>query len=495
LTKSTILQLIPVCLMAGSLSSIVLAADPSVFTVGDSVSSADTRILSAKETRNSFSYSAPTKQIDDDDILQRIPIDIYMESVPKNNEQLQPSFRAQTPTQLKTNRKATIDSDTEALGSMSQATAYTPLCSTLSINTAYSLNGTVPGGQYCFHFEVTERAKTEAFLIGQAASTDFALTLLRHEDDGSFTYMGGSDLAGNANESVLALTEYGQYYWLLDANSSDGSAITFGAAVNTAADSHELNDSVAMATVLADGRNVVYGNMDGATDVDYFLFTSLRGQNVEINLDDFYGSNEWIIEIWNGAWSPVTVRTRLTSSSGFDVYARVRPNPLVGVNPTHDYVLTFGSIIDHIGNIEVEGEPNLARITYTYWSSPYMTTQAHNLLEWSVRVFDSSNEPLSGVTAKFAVGTTDIPASYYTAISDSNGTASGIVTLPDCYGAIPLAHRSFGPGGQNWWASTFNLGAWAMTFPESMIVDEVGVGGENVPAVILGHICTQKLLP
>jgi hypothetical protein len=246
-----------------------------------------------------------------------------------------------------------------------------------------------------------------------------------------------------------------------------------------------------MATVLADGRNVVYGNMDGATDVDYFLFTSLRGQNVEINLEDFYGSDEWIIEIWNGGWTPVTGPSRLTfSSSGVGVYARVRPNPLVAVNPTHDYVLTFGSSIDHIGNIEVEGEPNLARITYTYWSTPYMTTQAHNLLEWSVRVFDSSNQPLSGVTAILAMGTEDIAASNYTAITDSNGTASGIITLPDCSGNHGIQHQSFGFGGQYWWSSTFDLGAWAMAFPESMLIDDVGVS-----SVILGHICKQTLIP
>ena len=362
------------------------------------------------------------------------------------------------------------------------------------------MNGTVTGSDYCYHFEVTERAKTQAFLMNQAAGTDFSLTLLRHEDDGSFTNLGVSDLAGNSDENVLALTEHGQYYWFLHANSSNGSPITLGAAVNTAADSHELNDTLAMATVLTDERNVVFGNMDGSTDIDYFLFTSLRGQNVEIGLDDLYGNNEWIIEIWTGSWVPLPVgssvanHTRLTlSSAGVDIFARVRPNPSVTVNPSHEYTLTFGSSIDHIDNVEAEGESSLARIDYTYQSSPYLTTQVHNLLEWSVKVFDSSNTPLAGITTQFILGTVDIPSAVYTAYTDNNGVASGSITLPDCTSNRSVLHRSYGSGGYNWWLSTFDEGGWKMVFPEAMAIDEVGVGRENAQYVTLGHICKQTL--
>ena len=45
----------------------------------------------------------------------------------------------------------------------------------------------------------------------------------------------------------------------------------------------------------------------------------------------------------------------------------------------------------------------------------------------------------------------------------------------------------------NWWVSTFDVGAWRMIFPEAMDIDEVGVGGDNVPDVTLGHICKQTL--
>ncbi len=101
----------------------------------------------------------------------------------------------------------------------------TPLCTVLSINTSYSLSGTATGGSYCYGFQVTQRAKTQVFLTGQNANTNFALTLIRHNDDDTLTVLGTSDQAGNANESLLTLTQPGLYYWLMDANASDGSSI------------------------------------------------------------------------------------------------------------------------------------------------------------------------------------------------------------------------------------------------------------------------------
>ena len=91
------------------------------------------------------------------------------------------------------------------------------------------------------------------------------------------------------------------------------------------------------------------------------------------------------------------------------------------------------------------------------------------------------------------MATVDIPQNTYTAVTDSNGIASGIITLPDYTGNNSALHRSYGAGGYNWWVSTFDVGAWRMIFPEAMDIDEVGVGGDNVPDVTLGHICKQTL--
>lgn len=104
-TKQAIRHYIPVCLIAGVLSSSVFAAD--------------SRVLSAEETPNYFTYTTPTKQLDDDDILQRSSSDIYMESLPTDNAQLRPLFRPQIRSKLKENKKSTTDSTATMIGTMS----------------------------------------------------------------------------------------------------------------------------------------------------------------------------------------------------------------------------------------------------------------------------------------------------------------------------------------------------------------------------------------
>jgi len=106
---------------------------------------------------------------------------------------------------------------------------------------------------------------------------------------------------------------------------------------------------------------------------------------------------------------------------------------------------------------------------------------------------DSTNTPLTGVTALFDIVAPEKPQTTYTAVTDSNGIASGIITLPDCTGDRSRLHQSHGAGGYNWWISEFDIGEWRMRFPEAMPADEVGVGGENVTHVTLGHICRQTL--
>ncbi len=106
----------------------------------------------------------------------------------------------------KTESEKTVDEKSQEQLAVQMASATTPLCPTLNINTAYTLPDTETGGSYCYHFEVTQRAKAQVFLVGQSTNTDFALTLLRHEADDSLTVLGVSDTAGNADESVLALT-------------------------------------------------------------------------------------------------------------------------------------------------------------------------------------------------------------------------------------------------------------------------------------------------
>ncbi|NMM42822.1 hypothetical protein [Pseudoalteromonas arctica] len=89
-------------------------------------------------------------------------------------------------------------------------TTITPICPTLATESLYTLSNSQPGESICYHFEITERSKTTALLVGQSTETDVNLSVLRHNLDDTFTAIGTSANTGNLDEVVLALTEPGQ---------------------------------------------------------------------------------------------------------------------------------------------------------------------------------------------------------------------------------------------------------------------------------------------
>ena len=137
--------------------------------------------------------------------------------------------------------------------------------------------------------------------------------------------------------------------------------------------------------------------------------------------------------------------------------------------------------------VNVDTSENLARIGSGDFS-PYLTTQAHNELDWSMRVLDSNGDPVKGAIVHFRYSTTDIAEQVDTAVSNSAGIAGDTISLPNCTGNIPVRHTT----GGNTWVTEFDLGAWAIDV-EDTDPNEVGVGGDNYPAVTLGHICDQTL--
>lgn len=369
--------------------------------------------------------------------------------------------------------------------------AITPLCTTLNTGTTYTLDSTTTGGSYCYHFEITQRAKTTVFLTGQNANTDFALTLIKHEADDTLTSLGTSDQPGNADEGLLALTEPGDYYWSMDANASDGSAFQFGAVVNTAVDANELNDAASLSTPIPDDRTPIVGSMDSAQDIDYFSFVAENGQDLQIQFTDTYGQNEWVIEYFTGTtWTSLNAN-QVYNLSGlpapFTLNIRISPNPSMAVNPNHDYELVVGSTVTASDMVDVGSSENLARIGAGDFS-PFLVDQAYNELDWSIRVLDSNGDPVEGAIVNFRYATTDIAEQVDTAVSNSAGIAGSSITLPNCTGNNSVIHTS----GGNTWLSEFDIGAWAIDV-ENTDPDEVGVGGENYPAVTWGHICDQTL--
>lgn len=300
-------------------------------------------------------------------------------------------------------------------------------------------------------------------------------------------------------KSFLILTEPGNYYWYLTANASNGGTFAFGAAVNTAIDDYELNDTSATATAMPDKWNKIFANMDSAQDVDYYRFNAVRGQKVVIGLMDRYGLNEWLLEVFNGSgWRQLALNPHHkvdNLSAGQDVFIHVRPNPNVPINTNHDYELIFGSRIARIDQVDVGTTENLARLRHGT-TNPYLSTQVHNILNWSVRISDSTGKVLPDVTVKFHVrmslGSWANPAIFDAKVTNIGGVASGQLTPPDCNGmADPVEHTDL---NNNRWLTLYNVGLWSVEVPEAIYSDYVGIGGQNVTGVTLGHICDQTLL-
>ncbi|MEP7247895.1 MAG: hypothetical protein ABI885_29990 [Gammaproteobacteria bacterium] len=275
----------------------------------------------------------------------------------------------------------------------------------------------------------------------------------------------------------------------MDANASDGSAFSFGSSVNTNADANELNDTVTLATTIPDGRAVKSGNMDSAQDVDYFQYVPQNGQNVLMNLSDTFGLNEWVFQYFNGsAWAALSANQFYTLSglvAGSPVYVRILPNASAVLNPAHAYGLTVGTQVMSSNNVSVSTTENLVRINTT----PFLTTQAHNLLNWSIHLLDSNGNPVQGVTTTFRWqwdSSTSVQVS--SAVSNSAGVASGQANLGNCSGPNTIVQTS---AGQTW-RTVYDTGHWDIKVTGADPT-QVGVGGANFPSVTLGHICQQTL--
>ena len=82
-------------------------------------------------------------------------------------------------------------------------------------------------------------------LTGQSGGTDFGLMLLKDDGANNISIVGTSDVVGNGDETIVTLTEPGNYYWYMVPYATDGTPINFAAAVNNQIDAYEVNDTLA----------------------------------------------------------------------------------------------------------------------------------------------------------------------------------------------------------------------------------------------------------
>lgn len=156
----------------------------------------------------------------------------------------------------------------------------TPLCDTLAAGTLYTLSGVQKDGVYCYHFEVKKRSKIMALLVGQAETTDMKLSVLRHGANDQLFIVGTSDHSGNADEVVSAVVEPGHYYWYMEAKAAENASIQFGVSIDSNIDTYEPNDTPQTSTRLPETRNMIVGNIDSASDLDYYLYTVEKGKKL-----------------------------------------------------------------------------------------------------------------------------------------------------------------------------------------------------------------------
>lgn len=293
--------------------------------------------------------------------------------------------------------------------SVTTTASFTPLCPTLDVNVLYTLSGVQSGNSYCYHFAVTQKAKSTIGLTGQSSSTDFALMLLKDDGANNISIVDTSDVIGNGNETIVTLTEPGNYYWYMVPYATDGTPINFVAAVNTQIDAYEVNDTLVQATALPDKFNTIVGNSDSTIDHDYYQFTAVRGQDVVVGLNGVTSgtSSRWITEIsGNGNNWQILQNDAFAVVGSLQqnqiLYVRVRPNTTAAWSGESQYRLQIGSRPMQ-GTHSVSGEYNLVRIPYSVFSTPYLTTQFSRKLNWRTNLLDSKGVVISEAKATLRI--------------------------------------------------------------------------------------------
>lgn len=77
------------------------------------------------------------------------------------------------------------------------------------------------------------------------------LMLLKDDGANNVSIVGTSDVVGNGDETIVTLTEPGNYYWYMVPYATNGTPINFLATVNTQIDAYEVNDTLAKANGFA----------------------------------------------------------------------------------------------------------------------------------------------------------------------------------------------------------------------------------------------------
>ncbi|WP_347908603.1 hypothetical protein [Pseudomonas grandcourensis] len=239
-------------------------------------------------------------------------------------------------------------------------------------------------------------------------------------------------------------------------------------------------------TVLPDKLNTLEDGLADEADLKHYSFIAVRGQNVLIHAGGTkggpftleYSRNEnWVTIPWG---EPFTVSGLEPNQVVLVRISKTLSAPFV-VGDTYD--LKLGSA-PYYADSHVRGD---AGELPSYWA----TTQAYRVLNWSVRLKDSTGNPLEGGTATLKLNKGADEASF-DLVTDGTGNAAGAIQLGGCHGQLKSDPFWTSSGKYHYkWEVEYNLGYWLIQVQGK---DASGVGGRSVPNVSFAQICNQRML-
>ncbi len=398
------------------------------------------------------------------------------------------------------------------------ADTVTPLCDTLEAGNLYTLSGVQKDGVYCYHFEVKQRSKIMALLVNQDETTDMRLSVLKHGANDQLLIVGTSDQSGNADEVVSAVVEPGHYYWYMEAKAAENASIQFGVSVNSTIDAYEPNDTPQSSNRLPETRNMIVGNIDSTTDIDYYLYTVDKGKKIDIQVDDSHSPKQWLfsLSVLSGSVEREENTSHYVATEGTQLLLKVTHNPEKSVDASKSYLVLLGPSVASMQSSSVQGEPDVVRLMYSdtghfgnVLKGPaglFLTTQVYNKLTWQAKLTDSTGQPAANAQVDFLYDLNlyeyDFQRDGYypvwnpsidSAYTDKQGIAQGtiIVGRNNCEFEREVIHTAYVYNHKVTYRTGFDTGIWKIEVPGTPF----GVGDyETVMGVTLGHICTQKVL-
>jgi hypothetical protein len=239
-------------------------------------------------------------------------------------------------------------------------------------------------------------------------------------------------------------------------------------------------------TALPDKLNTLEDSLADETDVKHYSFTAVRGQNVWIHAKERKGSLLTLEYNLNGTWLTFPWGEHLTVSDlqpNQEIQVRISKTPSAPFVLGSTYKIEFGSA-PYYADSRVRGDAGELPL---YWA----TTQAYKILNWSIRLADSTGHPLEGATATLKLnkgaGEIDFPL-----MTDSTGSATQDIELGSCHGRLKSAPFWTRSGKYYYqWDAEYNLGYWLIQIQGK---EASGMGGPNVPNVSFAQICYQRML-